>query len=481
MIAASPTVAKDVVSARQSGTSRLNVNALLQAFVLLPLIGVILLYRSPLLSLSLADVGKYGIACSVLAVITVYRASSRGAWAPSTIYVSVLSIFHFGLSSVFALGLLSEPTTVHVARWFFRTTTVEAIYLSGLGVLACAAGVQIAHLRTTRNIPLVSFSKFDNQARLRRVMEMTGATIVVICVLGWYGVVLRSGGFGLLIAPYESYLRATAGSVSNLSFIWFGMGIGMSFIAASAHRSSWTRVALIAFLAFLLFALPLGLRGEVMFPSLTFLVILFRFRRPPSARITLLGVVAVLFAISLLQQIRTVGLGTAPSSNVNGNALDGLTELGSTLRPVSEVILWRQLGEMPISGASYLAPFDRPTCHIFVHSTCVPALNDPRLLNVLTTQRAGPIGFSPVAEAYRNFGTRGVIFVLGLVGLLLGWFDRRPATPIAQAAVGVIFVELLINVRNGFVAAPSHILIGFLIILFVKFYGNVFRSENQRG
>jgi len=88
-------------------------------------------------------------------------------------------------------------------------------------------------------------------------------------------------------------------------------------------------------------------------------------------------------------------------------------------------------------------------------------------MNVLVQERVGPIGFSPIAEAYRNFGMFGIVFVLLGIGLLVGWMDRWPSNDFRNAILGVILLELLINVRNAFTATPSHLIIGLGIVMVV--------------
>ena len=44
-------------------------------------------------------------------------------------------------------------------------------------------------------------------------------------------------------------------------------------------------------------------------------------------------------------------------------------------------------------------------------------------MSVVIAERAGPIGFSIVAEAYHNFASEGVVVVLLVVGFLFGRID----------------------------------------------------------
>ncbi len=171
---------------------------------------------------------------------------------------------------------------------------------------------------------------------------------------------------------------------------------------------------------FALFALPLGLRGEVLFTTLGALVVRARRGFRPSARATIVGALILLVLISAIREVRQVGIGSVQTIVVGGGLFDGVTELGSTLRPVVEVLDWETPSDNGQSGATYWAPVDRFLCTIQLVRDCVPASDDDRLMNVVVSDRLGPIGFSPIAQAYENFREIGIIFVMGAIGFLVG-------------------------------------------------------------
>lgn len=437
-------------------------------FVLASAVGLMVRYQGQLLSLSLGSIGNIGTVCAVVALVATIRVSNNGMWSPSMVYVIVFSIFHFGLTSIYAAGLLSERTESEISYWFFDSSTKNAIFLASLGVISAAGGVQAAHAFSRPRNPIEAQLPGTWETAQSTALLIAGAIVVVATVAIWFATVIRAGGISLLFGTYEDYLLRTAPFVGILSFVWFGMGVGLALVSGTGIRSRWKQAALVAFSLFAVIALPLGLRGEVLFPTLTALVIAFRIRQRPSVGITLLGIVVALFVISLLREIRAVGIADLSSSNVSGNFLDGLTELGGTIRSVREVVLWLEWGEGPIRGASYWAPFDRALCAFLGTDRCPSAMQDDRLMNVLIQARVGPIGFSPIAEAYFNFGIIGVIMVMGIIGWIVGRMDQWPATPLHHGILGVILVELLINVRNSFVPVPSHIILGTLFVLFLS-------------
>ena len=79
------------------------------------------------------------------------------------------------------------------------------------------------------------------------------------------------------------------------------------------------------------------------------------------------------------------------------------------------------------------------------------------ITSVLVTDRVGAIGFSPVAEAYRNFGAEGVVIVLGLFGVALAAIDAIREPRFAVFALAIVYVPMLMNIRNTFIFVPAHL------------------------
>lgn len=430
-------------------------------------LALILRFRDQLLSLDFASFCALSTIYAVALIALSSLMSPAGLWSPVSAYLALLTMFHFGLVAVYGFGLLSPDASRMYSGWFLTSSTPYAVVLALLGVNACAIGASLACLtyRDHRKPaqPLAETARDD--VSLTSYLTLIGGILVVLGVAGWFGIVVLSGGPGLLIGSYGEYLDATTGA--PVTYIWVALGFGLSFLTGTsgARPSRVHRLAYGVFALFALFALPLGLRGEVLFTSLAAVIIRARRGRVPSLATSVIGVIVVLVMISAIRDFRQVGFAADDPAAVHGNVLDGLTELGASLRPVGLVASWHDRGEAFIHGQSYWAPIDRASCRILPARQCVSAVDDQRLMNVLVQQRAGPIGFSPIAEAFRNFGQTGVVLVLGLVGVLVGALTRWSSTPLHNAITGVILVELFINVRNAFTALPAHILLGTVCIL----------------
>jgi len=419
---------------------------------------------------------EFSLLCTLVALFVITMIGLVGAdaaggfWSPSSSYLALLAIFHFGIVIVYGFNLLSSDARSGFERWFFVWPTPEALVLAVIGLTSCALGIGLAtlvsrhdgaaHDSTPRQ------SVIDDRSRsLDRSFAIVGGVLVSLAVLAWFALVLTRGGIELLFASYVEYLDATAGS--PVGYVWLALGIGLCFLVGTPRASSpgIHLIAYMAFAFFAMFALPLGLRGEVLFTAFAAVVIRAKRGKRPSLKQTGIIVVAILLAISVIQEVRQVGLTAGLPALANGNILDALTEMGSSLRPVVEVVRWHEQGEDFINGASYVAPLERPLCTVLPLSDCVPAGEDTRLMNVLVMERVGAIGFSPIAEAFRNFGEGGVVLVLLIIGAIVGTLSRLPSRPVVNAVSGVILVGLMINVRNAFTQVPFHIVFGFCCVV----------------
>lgn len=426
-------------------------------------------------------------ACAMLSVISILVASITIAltpgniWAPSSVYLVMLTLFHFGLVLIYAFGSISETMRNIVERWFFGVHVPEALLVTAIGVVACSLGISaVGLLRRPRDMTGTEDTALKHDTNFDHYLSLIGSCMVVSAVIAWFAFVVLSGGFSLLFGSYGTYLTATAGA--PMGYIWILLGSGLAFLAATStdQPSRAHVVAYAAFGAFALFGLPMGLRGEVLFASLGALVIRARRGRRSSWAATLVGVLIVLVMISAIREMRQVGVSEAGTIAVDASVWDGVAELGSTLRPVVETIKWDTGGTEGQNGATYWAPVDRLFCRVLPARNCANARDDPRLLNVVVADRVGPIGFSPIAEAYENFRITGVLTVMFLIGSFVGFMNGWPSTTISNAAAGVILVELLINVRNAFTALPTHLMFGFVCILAAVILAKLFPLTTPR-
>jgi hypothetical protein len=147
--------------------------------------------------------------------------------------------------------------------------------------------------------------------------------------------------------------------------------------------------------------------------------------------------------------------------------------MGYSLRPAAVVAGWHSAAEPFRDGVTLVVvPLRFIEKITGLHGG--PPNYDDRLFNAEIAQRVGPIGGSPIAEGYHNFGIAGVILLMAAIGLVVGRVDRIPRTPCGNALAGAMLLPLFVEVRNSFAPVPVQLALGLLLLWFV-------RVESPRG
>ena len=389
-------------------------------------------------------------------------ACSAGPWSATGAYAAVFWCFHFGLVAVVGFGLV-QPADMSLwdQSWALGPFASDAALVSLAGSMAFASGAAWVyawrHARTDRS--------FAATSRAGAHPHGTAGSLLVFATIGlWCGVVAATSGLGGFFGSYAEYLQATSELSVIMSGVWLGLGCGI--VLAVTGRDGWMRTSAIAgFAGVALVALPLGLRGEIMFPSIAAIVASARCGRVLSWRKACALVAGLLVLIPVIREVRSTGLQGLPDMAMELRLFDAFVEMGGSLHPVEKVVRWQAEGDPLDRGGSYWAPIERAAARILPGLVSTAAEDDMRIMNVLVTDRVGAIGFSPVAEAYRNFGAAGVVVVLGLLGAALACIDKVADRQIAALAIATLYVPLLTNVRNSFVSVPVQCALGVLFVL----------------
>ncbi|NKE61963.1 O-antigen polysaccharide polymerase Wzy [Lentzea sp. PSKA42] len=246
------------------------------------------------------------------------------------------------------------------------------------------------------------------------------------------------------------------GSDTALAFgtLCFGTGAVLAVSAGGHARiAGWVGFGLYAVIALLL-----GTRGEALFPLVAMAVVEAR-RHRIRPLWTFVGAVAVLLLAGVVRQTRIGGLTSLSPSLWLSAPLDAIAEMGFSLRPVVVVLGWDE----PLRvGATFVAVPVR-FLESFLGWHGGPPAYDDRLFNVEIANRVGQIGGSPVAEAFHNFGTLGVVLFMAALGALLARLEWR-----SDAVLGVVLLPLLIQVRNSFAPVPVQIGFGLLLVALTR-------------
>jgi len=399
-----------------------------------------------------------------------------GVWSATGVYAAVFWCFHFGLVAVLATGYLTpSDLSSYDESWALSPYVSEAAGLALAATLAFASGACLMFAIRARSWPV----KRPDIWRAPHDHGFAGSVLACGAIVTWAGIVLATGGPSGFFSSYEDYLQSTTDFGSVLAVAWPVLGCGI--VMSVTGRTAWYRTTtLVAFGCFALVALPLGLRGEVMFSAVGVLIALARGGKTLTPAKSIAVVAALLLTIPVVRAVRESGLRALTFTDVEVPGLNALVEMGGSLQPVEKVVRWHAEGESYEMGASYWAPFERGAARLLPGARSANADDDLRLMNVLVLDRVGAIGFSPVAEAYRNFGPIGVVVVIGLLGLIIGGIDTVADPGTGVLLIATVYVPLLINVRNSFVSVPAQCALGVVLASLIWLVRHVVGSVLSR-
>jgi hypothetical protein len=377
-----------------------------------------------------------------------------GLWTATSVYALVFWCFHFGLVAVLGSGWAGvEDLSVWELSWLLGPHAADAAILSLAGLLAFACGSALVFARRLPARPPRSTSSVSDPVH---AYGAAGSMLVFGTIGTWCLIVISSGGLGGFFGSYDDYRTMTTPYGDALAVIWLVLGLGL-VLSVTGRAGGLRTAAAVAFAAFSLVALPLGLRSEVMFRGMAAFVAAARCGRGLSSKRAIALGVALLAVIPIVREVRNTGLSGLPDAVLAPRLYEALAEMGGSLNPVEKVVRWHAEGEPFDAGRSYWAPIERAAARLLPGLAVSVADNDMRITSVLVTDRVGAIGFSPVAEAYRNFGGAGVVLVLGLFGAALAAIDSLRERRLAVFALAIVYVPMLMNIRNTFIFVPAHL------------------------
>ncbi|MEU4423054.1 O-antigen polysaccharide polymerase Wzy [Actinoplanes sp. NPDC024001] len=426
-------------------------------------LAAIVILRTAILQLPLSGVGTVAAlvtfaGLTVLAVLAPRRLLSAGF-----VYGLMLCLFHLSIPILRTFGAaMPVRYSAYINSWFELSYATEAVYLSLLSFTALTtafAWVQVFRQRTAEPgdepAPPVAPHGF----------AWTGAGLVIAGVAGYLGVLGLHAPELLAGGTYRRYLDTVGGSAA-IAGCTLLVAIGLC-VASASGRSRARAVAWQAFGLFALITMSFGSRTAAMFAAVAgAVVVAATARRVPRTRIAVGIILGALLSITVVQQVRDTGVSSTTVTSVSINPVGSLAETGGTVRTVAEVVKWRRTyQEPPYKGITYAAPVLR----LWERLTGQPrpeGFEDRRYAGVLLNQRVPEyqLGFSPVAEAFLNFGTIGVLLIFAAFGVLLGVFDARRLGHLGAARLGVCMYVLAYTVRNASNFVPITLAAGFLII-----------------
>lgn len=443
--------------------------------VLLMVLAALLVFRSELAT-SRQLTAAVACATAALSIVLLTRLDRHRPFSLGLVYLSLLAIFHVGLLIPVAFNVPVTLFNSVDASWVQSPSFASAAIYVAIGIVAFALG----YLFRFRSSPARSTESKGSAEQASITPDGAGVVGVILLVLGlglWLQIALSSG-IGVLGASYASFLAATAGSNTPAAYLL--MGFGLSVVASSPRRST-RRFALITFGLWSVPAFALGLRGEVILPLAAYLVVanrrrLLRFR--PWMALAGLGALSLGSAIRVLRQL---GVGNSSVELTAFNPFQGVIELGYSIRPLVYVSSHHDAtGNSFVGIATYLAPFRRFIEGRLLGRDVLSVEQDPAVFGGFIAEQVGPIGGSPMAEAYRAGGVLGLIIVLFLIGVLAATLDSVHPGKYADAVVGMLGFALLMWVRNDFTPVPAQFLLT-IPVVGLMWFANQQRPQHARG
>jgi len=276
--------------------------------------------------------------------------------------------------------------------------------------------------------------------------------------------------FILGISEYKDFYD-NQDNIFVLIFVYFTALINISFLI-SILDSNGGRIPFLVFIIWGCFAFNLGVRGPVFYPIALALALLIT-QKKIKLNYKRLLIVSIIFLSSLSYKFLD------RNDMADSGSLDPLAavrEMGGSLRPIYEVHLWLSHDLSLYLGSTYFAPFDRILNKVFNYKEQIPAILDNRLMNVAIMDRAGPYGFSIVAEAFVNFANYGVFFL----GIIAGLFFKKIDSRILTASITPLFLifayGFFYHIRQSFVSVFGIVLIGILYLFFLRFLSLILKN-----
>ena len=390
-----------------------------------------------------------------------YFSLPRGMWSICFIFMTVLGVFHVGLVFASALnGITDEDTLYQISRWYHNVETDNAIHIVNLAMIGFALGAICFSKKPTASTE----AQRENSAYQKRLFHIGGLSLAFFVGLFFMLTVITGA-----LNSYGAYLEVMSNSPLYsliFSYLYFFIGISLVLLCV-VYRPGYGYWYFALFAVWALVAFKVGLRGEVMFPSAVAACMLGRKGAPIKSSVLLIAVIGFLVLTGIVKNARVSG---DYSGELTINPLNAVAEMGSSLRAVQETVKWRKHENFNLLlGGSYWAPFERQFALFIPQLERVDVQEDGRLLNIVVQNKAGPIGFSAIAEAYINFGEKGVILLFFGLAAFMAKLDSSSSTIRNNIYIGVGLLPMFVTVRNSFIHVPVQIVLGMMISTFVMY------------
>lgn len=400
----------------------------------------------------------------------------RGVWSVQFVCIVVASIFHF--SALPEIVLTGASSSQIIGRWVGQEVVSSSIALAVLLQSALSLGLAIASsdVRPAE----VNDGLGPNQSATTsagRAIVSVGFVFGVGGLLIWSAFALQAGLS--LTSDYLDYLAAARGTNVPVQLSYYLIGIGL-VLSAVDSRLFVSRLLVALFVLFSLYAFPLGLRGEILFPLMAYMAVRVYRRDSPRPVATVAIGVLVLLATAVVAITRT-GQGSVTVDLILNSPRLALAELGGSLYVFVVTAGWHIVaGESYAGGVTYLGPF-LVAWNRYVLRTVAPeeGLESWILSNRIAAEE-GQIGGSIYAESFHNFGVWGSLLFLASIGIVLGLLASRGKTgEWTLAWIGIAVLAFQFHVRNSAATIPTVLVFSAVALAAAWFLAILLRTHKR--
>jgi hypothetical protein len=430
------------------------------AFISSALIVAICASQNELL-LSPETAWRFVLAASIGCILLTGRLTGLGFLRAPIAVLWVIWTFHFGLVAVMAIHADAlDDMPVWMSNWLSDTDGIRAAYCGLLFVICYATGACICSIKRRQGAPDRILDHAATAPLRQLAMLSTSAGLALFAVGALYE------GIDVLGSAYQDFFEVHNTFSKGVVLIGYG---GAVLIASGCPRARFQLWMLFIYLPVAGAVFLSGARSAPVATGAAMLIVAHRTGLRVSRVVAIGCVIGLLTAVSLVSESRAVGIRGLVAGEATLGAygpMDGLIELGGSLRPVAATLDYvDQYGLF--WGGTYFYPFVRQL-QLIGGAQRASEFETPRFLAYTINRQYGSIGYSTVAEAYANGGIWGVAIVGFVLGWLVTWLDRRCRTPFDVALLGAVMIPLLMMVRNSFIFVPAWLEIGIVPIVLAK-------------
>lgn len=367
-------------------------------------------------------------------------------------YALVFSLFHFGTAPELIVG--SEEMLRGNRFGFLASNSAPEAFIYAAYGLLIFTGFSM----------LFKFRPSAPTERSERVSQV-GRSIMILSLVGYFAILTAALGPAWILRPYSDYTIIR----EDLPVGWpvFGLGLGVVLASTTRSRRHFRATMAVFFPAGAMLAF-FGLRGEVLFPAacvvgmrVYLLELELKWRQVGAS--LLIGL-AITSAISAL---RVNGLSAEALAEVSPSALDGLSELGYTIRPSVEVLDWRSEGGDPLGGSTYIDAVTNVARRVVSFGRSrTEASAATAIIQRNRPAGAAGLGSSPIAEGLVNGSTLVVAFAMASTAGALHW-AASSRSDLAPALIAVTAFPFFVQIRNGFSPVPLQVAVGVGLVIMI--------------